>query len=173
MDWSAICTEIRDFRSLCPARARKQTGEHSITMIHTLKRYDMFEHTADVGILAYGKTLKQLFVNGGYALFDFMVDISSVEKVISRQVQLDCYDREELFVRWLSELLYLYDAESLVLKYFDVAFVRDGKLRAVVAGEKYSAARHQVLNQVKAVTYHQLRIVHEKDLWTARVILDL
>lgn len=137
------------------------------------KRYDVFEHTADVGIQVYGETLKDLFAHGGFALFDFMLDLSSVGQHVSEDITLECFDREELFVRWLSELLFLFEAKGLVLKYFDVHFVRGGRLRATVGGEKFVPGHHQIFNQVKAITYHQVQVRKEKDIWIARVILDL
>jgi SHS2 domain-containing protein len=135
--------------------------------------YDFFEHTADVGIQIYGRTLKELFAHGAAALFEFIADLSTVGRGVKRQVELDCFDREELFVRWLSELLYIYEAERLVLCAFDPIFVRGGRLRATVHGEPFDAERHRVFNQVKAVTYHRVQITRGNGLWVARVILDV
>jgi len=135
--------------------------------------YDFFEHTADVGIQVYGRTLKELFAHGAIALFEFIADLGKVGKVVTKQVELECFDREELFVRWLSELLYIHEAERLLLCSFEPLFIRKGRLRATIQGEVLDGARHQVFNQVKAVTYHQVQITRGNGLWIARVILDV
>jgi SHS2 domain-containing protein len=137
------------------------------------KIYDLFEHTADIGIQVYGRTLSQLFSHGGTALFDFMADLSSVDEEYTKELSLECFDREELFVRWLSELLYLHETEGLLLKRFDVLFIRGGRLRAKVYGGAFTPEHHRIFYQVKAVTYHQVKIWHENGIWMARVILDL
>jgi SHS2 domain-containing protein len=138
-----------------------------------MKPFTFFEHTADVGIMAQGKTLGELFSNSATALFDFITDLNSVENRVSRKVELECYDREELLVRWLSELLYIHEASHLLLAHFDITFIRGGHLRAEVAGEPYQEGKHQIFNLVKAVTYHQIRIAREHGVWTSRIILDV
>ncbi|MDQ7821980.1 MAG: archease [Candidatus Eremiobacteraeota bacterium] len=135
--------------------------------------YRTFEHTADTGLIICGKTLKELFAHGGFALFDFMADLSLVRKRIRREISLSCFDREELFVRWLSELLYLHEAEHLLLCRFSVLSVRGGKLIALAEGESYKGERHRIHTLVKAVTYHGMEIAKRNGLWEARVILDL
>jgi SHS2 domain-containing protein len=142
-------------------------------MAYPEKIYDSFEHTADMGIQVYGRTLSQLFSHGGFALFDFMADLSQVEEKCDREIQLECFDREELFVRWLSELLFIHETEGLILKKFVVLFIRGGRLKARVSGEPYSPENHGIFYQVKAVTYHQIKIWRENGIWMARVILDL
>lgn len=138
-----------------------------------MKAFTFFEHTADVGILAQGKTLGKLFSNSATALFDFITDLKSVEKKTTRTIELECYDREELLVRWLSELLFIHEASHLLLVHFDITFIRGGRLRAEASGEPYNEGKHQIFNLVKAVTYHQIKIHKEHGIWTARIILDV
>lgn len=140
-----------------------------------MKPFEFFEHTADIGIFVYGKSLKQLFSNGGYALFDFIGNKVSDKRVIKKNIniELDCFDREELFIRWLSELLYIYEAQGIFSVGFDIDYIKKGRMKAMIIGEKYDPLRHAIKNIVKAVTYHNFTITKEKAVWKARVILDV
>jgi SHS2 domain-containing protein len=137
------------------------------------KPYDFFEHTADVGVQVYGRTLKELFAHGGQALFEFMTECREVGKTRSKYIELECFDREELFVRWLAELLYIFEAEKLLCCSFEFHFIRGGQLRATVHGETFDEARHHLFNQVKGVTYHLVQLTRGKGVWVARIILDV
>jgi SHS2 domain-containing protein len=77
-------------------------------------------------------------------------------------------------VDWLSELLYLHDVESLLFKGFDVESVGEGGLKAAAKGEPFLEGIHLINTQVKAVTYHQIRVEKEATGgWRAQVIFDL
>lgn len=76
-------------------------------------------------------------------------------------------------MRWLSEILYLHEAEGLLPCAFRVESVASGRAEGVVTGEPYDPSRHHILAQIKAVTYHQIEVTQEKGGWRARVILDV
>ena len=72
-----------------------------------MKRYEFFDHTADIGLRAKGKDLKQLFINAAYGMFDIMADLDNVESKKEIIFKLKAPNVEELFLSWLSELLFL------------------------------------------------------------------
>ena len=88
-------------------------------------------------------------------------------------VSIQALDRENLFVRWLSEILFLYDAEKFLTA--DVEFTRltDTSLQATVFGQRFDASTHELKLDVKAVTYHQLLVEHLGEIWRTRVFLDI
>ncbi len=130
--------------------------------------------TADVAFEAYGKTLDELFANSALAMFEVMVDTSKVEKRMEKKINVEGEDLESLMFNWLNELLYLYGAEGLVFSHFDVKVYRENfKLEAKVFGEKIDPERHEVKTEVKAATYHKLKVWNEDGIWKARVILDI
>ncbi len=135
--------------------------------------YETFEHTADLGIRASADTRQGLFAEMGLALFSVIVaNLDEVRPVVRRTLRVEGQDPEYLLVDWLSELLYLYEHASYAASRIDVAFDADG-MAAELAGEKLDAARHRREHEVKAVTYHELRVEQTSDGWMAEVILDI
>ena len=136
--------------------------------------HEVFEHTADLGLRIRNGTLAALFKEAGTASFELMVEnMDVVRPLTQRQIHIEQEETELLFFDWLNELLYLSDAEQLVLCQFDVS-INNNVLDANVWGEPRNEARHQLDHEVKAVTYHQLKLEQESDgQWLAEVILDI
>ena len=146
-------------------------GKDSYTAgICPLVRYEEIEHTADVGIRAYGRTLDALFANAAEGMFSLIVDLKGVQPVGEVRVRLNADDVPGLLVRWLSELLYLHEAQSLVFREFDVR-VKDTTLDGVARGETIDKGHHELKLVVKAVTYHNLTVDPAKGV--AQVIFDI
>jgi SHS2 domain-containing protein len=141
-------------------------------------RYQEFEHTADVGVEIYGKTLEELFKNAGYALFEMMVDTTTIIPNITRTVQLSGTDTEMLLMNWLRELLYLFSVYQEVYAEFEIQLPSGVQtsvctLEAQIKGESLDLDAHAFRKEIKAVTYHQFAVTNENGLWKARVILDV
>jgi len=101
------------------------------------------------------------------------VEPTGIEPRDDHRIDVSGDDEGELLVRWLSEILYLHEAEGFLPCAFRVAYVASGRAEGVVTGELYDPSRHRILAQIKAVTYHQIEVVREQDGWRARVILDV
>jgi SHS2 domain-containing protein len=134
--------------------------------------FEVIEHTADVGIIAYGRSLEELFANAAVGMMSFLIDLASVRQVQQRAVDADADDREGLLIAWLNELLVLLNADGFVPGRFTVRDLTDTQLRADVAGEPVDPTRHHFHLDVKAATYHALEIKQD-GLWQARVIFDV
>ena len=119
--------------------------------------FAIIEHPSDVGIEAYGRSMEEAFQNAARGLLSLIVNPATVGATEARRIELTAGNREELLVKWLTELLYLYDGRQFVAKEFEVAFAGAGTLRATVRGETLST-HHEMLMDVKAVTYHQLAV---------------
>jgi SHS2 domain-containing protein len=138
-----------------------------------MKRFEILDHTADIGIIVHGDDLKMLFENAGEAFFHLITDLRKVKCRIERRIEIEEESLDRLMVDWLSELLYLHDVETLLFKGFKVESVgRDG-LKAVAKGEPFQEGIHVIKTEVKAVTYHQLEVRQEKERWRAQIIFDL
>jgi len=136
-------------------------------------QYALLGHPADVGIEASGRSLAEAFEQAASGLMSIILDVSSVEPLESREVELTASDTEQLLVRWLSEILYLYDGGRFACREFTIYDLSKNHLRATVQGEPFSETRHRTGTDVKAVTYHQLQ-VHQGDHGaTVRVFLDI
>ena len=137
------------------------------------KNYTTFDHTADLGIEVYGKDQRELFVNAGRALFDLITDLDKIEAKTSLSLNLEAVDREDLMVSWLRELLYFHQSDGYLLNDFVLHELEDQSLSATVRGEIYGANRHELIREIKAVTYHHLKITQEKERWVARIVFDI
>lgn len=138
-----------------------------------MKRFEVLDHTADIGLIVYGGDLKALFENAGEAFFHLITDLRWVKSRIEKRIHIGGESLERLMVDWLSELLYLHDVENLLFKVFDVESVGEDGLEAVVKGEPFQEGVHVIKTEVKAVTYHQIEVREEKGRWKAQIILDL
>jgi len=136
-----------------------------------MKRFDIIDHTADVGIVAYGAELAEAFVNAAYAMFTLIADLEGVKQTISREIEVEAEDQEGLLVRWLNELLYLFDVERIIFSGFEITDFSDTHLKARGYGEPLDVSRHSLRAGVKAATYHMLKIEKDKG-YKAQVILD-
>jgi SHS2 domain-containing protein len=136
------------------------------------KGFDILDHTADIGIIAYGVDLKQTFANAATGLFSLITDLDKVVEVTYRDIELTAPDMESLLVDWLNELVYIFDVENMLFKRFDISQLDQNWLKARVYGEKVDAARHEIKLGVKAATYHMLQIVSNNG-YQARVIFDI
>jgi len=137
------------------------------------KRYKTFNHTADLGIEVYGEDQKQLFVNAGLALFDLITDINKVEVKTSLSLTAEGIDLEDLMVSWLRELLYLQQVKEYLISEFEIHEISDELLKATVKGEKFDSRRHELIREIKAATYHQIKVASEKGVWISRIVFDI
>ena len=136
-----------------------------------MKRYELIEHTADMGLIAYGHDLAEAFANAAYGLFSIMADLGQVKERETRQIELKEEDAETLLFEWLNRLLYVFDVEMLLLKRFDMERFDGSGLKATCYGEKYDPARHRLIRGVKSATYHMMKVDRERN--RVQVIFDV
>jgi SHS2 domain-containing protein len=135
--------------------------------------YETFEHTADLGLRVRAPDLDQLFGEAAQALFSAIVDdLATVRPTQKIDVNLDGEDLGYLLFDWLNELLYRFDAEHLLFGKFEVR-IENQNLHASARGEPFDPSRHFLAHEVKAITYHRLKVEKEKDGWVAEVIVDI
>jgi len=134
--------------------------------------FQTIEHTADVGILARGRTLQELFAHAAEGMMSFLIAPEAVQRQARRAVAADADDLPGLLVAWLNQLLVLLNADAFVPAAFEVHEVTDRRVTADVWGEPVDSSRHRFRLDVKAATYHQLS-VRKNGVWEARVIFDV
>ena len=137
------------------------------------KKYEIIDHTADVGMRVFGRTREELFLNAAYGLFDLIAGSSAVQQRVRRSFSLERETLDELLVEWLNALLYVFDTEQLLFCNFSVQHLTATTLSATATGERYDSSRHDIAAAVKAATYHNLQISEGRLGWEATVILDV
>lgn len=143
-----------------------------MTVQDHLSPFEFFPHTADIGLVARGQSLEDLFANAGRGLFALMVSGDFGPAVEAVRVETTAEVLEDLLVAWLNDLLFLFESEGFIGLDYRVHEVSPRKIVADVRGERYDEDRHIVSVGVKAATYHNVTVEHN-DRWLARVILDV
>ena len=155
--------------------------------------YRLLDHTADLGMEVRGIDLKDLFTNAGKAFMHLMLKVESPSKGDglkgdclkgdglkgdglkgdARRMDIAGTDLADLMVRWLGELLYLFEGEDLVATIMDIDVLTPRGLGATLRTIPFDPSRHEIIREIKAVTYHQIAVIQSGHLWKARVIFDL
>jgi SHS2 domain-containing protein len=126
-----------------------------------------------MGIEAYGNSLKEVFEYAALGLVSIIVDPTTIDPVEQRYVKLKGSDPENLLVKWLSEVLYLYDGQEFLPSDVSIRRLTTRELEAVVTGETVDEAKHVFKMDVKAITYHQLKVEEMEDGCVVRVFVDI
>ena len=135
--------------------------------------FETFEHTADLGLRIRANELPALFADAARGLFSMIVpDLDSVRLVDELEFTIEGPVSELLLFDWLNELLYTYETRHLLFAQFEVQLSESG-LRATARGEACDDHRHQLDHEVKAITYHGLKLEPADDGWLAEVIVDI
>ncbi len=135
--------------------------------------YETFEHTADLGLRVRAPDLATLFIDAARGLTSMIVaNLDAVRPVREIAVQVRGGRRDELLFDWLTEILYAFESEHCLLSQFEVQLDESG-LTATARGEVADENRHELEHEVKAITYHGLRVEQTPDGWLAEVIVDI
>ncbi len=140
-----------------------------------MKNYEVFEHTADVGIKAYGKDLNEAFENAASGMFHIITDIKNVNAIGEYKILVNAQDQEQLLVDWLSELLFLHTVSQVMFSKFEVKIEKvDQKwhLYGIARGENYNSDKHPYQTEIKAVTHHILEI-KKNERYRIQVLFDI
>jgi SHS2 domain-containing protein len=155
--------------------------------------YETFEHTADLGLRVRAVNESGLFIDAARGLFSIIVvNLAAIRPLQTIQFQLQSDSIENLWHDWLSELLYAFHGRRLVLTEFNAAVAPSNpdvkpnakanttsptpKLLTLIAsakGEPIDLERHEIGEEVKAITWHALKVEQRADGWLGEVILDL
>ncbi|MHB1036104.1 MAG: archease [Pirellulales bacterium] len=135
--------------------------------------YERFEHTADIGLRIRAGDLDSLFAEAARAMFSVIVaNLADVRPVLSLSFTIEGQKYDDLLLDWLAELLSTFDARRVLLAEFDVRIDASG-LKATARGEPLDPSRHRLEEEIKAVTYHRLKVERQADGWLAEVLVDV
>jgi SHS2 domain-containing protein len=135
--------------------------------------FDLLDHTADLGIIVRGASLEELFEAAAKSMTSIMVISRSSDNIESETLSVLGADLPDLMVRWLGEILYLFEGEKRVLADVKIDRISPSSIDATLKTFPFDPKMHEVLREIKAVTYHQIEVAHRGDRWKAKVIFDL
>lgn len=140
-------------------------------------KFRFLEHTADVYIEAFGKTLEEAFENAALAMFEVMTDTKTVEQKQRETLAVEAEDKEELLYKWLENLIIKFDTKNILFSKFQINKIVNingtYRLDAFAWGEPYDENHHSSRVDVKSVTYHRMEIGEIEGKVTLRFILDI
>jgi SHS2 domain-containing protein len=135
--------------------------------------YEVFEHTADIGLHAFGSTLAELFIAAAQGMESLMVAPEQVRLQVSREIAAEGRDEVSLLIAWLNELVVLFDSEYLLLRQFEIDDITETRVRGRASGEPYDVQRHDLSSAIKAVTWHEAAVELTNGGYKARIIFDI
>ncbi len=138
--------------------------------------YQYEELGGDVSFIARGKDLSELFYQAAIAMYNIMVDVEKVDKVEEISLEIRASDLSLLLHDWLDELLFITDTKRLVFSDFSVNIIKEDSqylLKGKAFGERLDLSKHNPKTEIKAITYHSLKVQRSEGFWEGTVVLDL
>ena len=123
-----------------------------------MKPFEMVNHTADISIKAYGKSIKELFKNAALGMFNILADLEGITTSTELEIKVEAPDREELLIEWLDELLYDFYTKHIIFFEFNIVELTDNNLAAKVKGRFIGENKNRLKTEIKAATRHDLQI---------------
>lgn len=137
------------------------------------RRWEHFDHMADMGVRGVGPTLEAAFEEAALALTATITDPALVRAEILFEVDCRSDDEELLLVDWLNSLICEMSAHRMIFSRFAVAF-SDGRLHGQAWGEHADPMRHHPAVEVKGATLTELKVARNADgLWIAQCVVDV
>ena len=133
--------------------------------------YEVLDHTADVKFRVRGQTLGEAFAEAARAVFETMTP-NCTPGAVERRVEVESGDRESLLAGFLSELLFLSDAESIAFCSFEVE-IHGNRLTATCRGEEFLREKHGGGTEIKGISYSGLSINKEGESYVLEIIADV
>jgi SHS2 domain-containing protein len=135
--------------------------------------YSLLDHTADMGFEIEASDPAGLFKKAGKALIHIMFGAIHSKGADTVKISLIGNDLPDLMVRWLTEILYLFEGEHLVTTDIIIDSLSSATIDATLTALPFDPLRYEILREIKAVTYHQIAVTQKEGVWKARVIFDL
>jgi SHS2 domain-containing protein len=132
--------------------------------------FEFLDHPGDVKLRAWGTDLERLFANAAQGMMTFLFGnrIADLHPHRTETIEIEAKDREALLVDWLSELLYRATSEYHAYMEFRIHELTETKLKATAA-----AAAAGAVEDIKAVTHHELSVRECESGWEATIVFDI
>ena len=135
--------------------------------------FELCEHTADLGLRVRASTLEELFLDSARGLLAMLVaNPDDVRAEVTKTISLTADDLSYLLFDWLTELLYAFESDRVLFSQVELT-IEGNMLTACCRGELMDEDRHRMEHEVKAITYHGLRVEKSASGWEAEVIVDI
>jgi SHS2 domain-containing protein len=138
--------------------------------------YHSLEHKSNSGFSVEAPSLQRLYIDAASALTDLMVKLDLIAEIEKRTLTVEAATQDQLMVKWLNEILFLFEKEKFLSKRIVFNHFDGKKISASLFGEMYRPTHHGHVSEIKAVTYHQLELGMRSEpehVFYAKIFLDL
>ncbi|MGH7807926.1 MAG: archease [Thermodesulfobacteriota bacterium] len=135
--------------------------------------YEILDHTADVCVRVYGKSFNELIKNAAYAMMDLVTDREKIKTSKQIEIRAEGQTKEELLVHWLQEILFLHQTKKMVFRDFEVNMISKTTIKGKALGEQIDLEKHELFSDIKAVTYHNLKVESLDDRLKVEIVFDI
>ncbi len=136
--------------------------------------FQILNHTADLGMKVRGKDLEELFISAAAALSALLVNWNNNRVAKEVPISVEGEDLIDTFIRWLGEILYLFEGERLIFTSTSrFTLSAETHLDAIAIAVPFDPTKDEILHDIKAVTYHMAAVNRTNNGWEATVIFDL
>lgn len=137
--------------------------------------YEVLEHKSDTGFLVKAPSLERLYINAALSLTDMMVKLDLIKEKDRHSLSISADDKESLMVRWLNEILFLFESQKFIAHRILFTQFDGKKITATLWGETYQPLKHGGVSEIKSATFHQLEVGESasEPSFFAKVFLDL
>jgi len=137
------------------------------------KKWEHFNHQADIGVRGYGASMGECFANAAAAMTAVITDVKITGRDEAAAIECECDDAEVLLADWLNAVVYEMAVRGAIFGEFEVE-ISGGKLRGWARGEKMDAGRHEMAVEVKGATYTELKVFQGDDgVWVGQCVVDV
>lgn len=127
--------------------------------------------TSDVIFEAYGKDLKELFLNAAMALSESICDVKRVKPETELPFEVEGDSAEDLLVNWLQHIIASVDIEQMFFSKYLITEISDTHMKGFMYGEPVTQEKGETV--VKAVTYYEFKFEKTSEGYKARVSVDI
>jgi len=138
-----------------------------------MRRYNQIQHTADLAAEIYGRNLPELFENAAFAMFDMMADLDGLKAEESVRIKAEGPDQEGLLISWLNELLYTAYIKRIIFTEFRILSLEENNLTAEAKGQKFKEGTNLIKSEIKAATYHDVKIEKTGSGYEVTIVFDV
>ncbi len=138
-----------------------------------MMHYELLDHTADLGLRITAEDIYELFEAAAHAMFDQIVDRSVLTGGTKESLTVSGMDKPDLLVSWLRELLYIWNGRERLVKWGHIEQMDESHIAATIWHDPFDPATHEILADIKAVTYHGVNVEQTPKGWVATVIFDV
>ncbi|MCD6586335.1 MAG: archease [Desulfobacteraceae bacterium] len=135
--------------------------------------YELIDHTADIGIRVTETSIKNLFETAAHAMFEQITEPAKLNGTHTKKIHVKGIDPPDLLINWLRELLWCWTIDNCLVRKVAINVINNNHLSAKISYDKFDPKTHEILKDIKAVTYHDASVVQTDAGWEATIIFDV